>query len=100
MLLAVAKGLGINDDLVFAIDGCYAVIPLNRAFTRCHFSGFVIGNIALDFLLGFALADFRLLCCQKFINAIRSFIQRFRFCRSLLARSLPSLLRVSVCLCS
>ncbi|HMW48971.1 MAG TPA: hypothetical protein PKC70_11800, partial [Cellvibrionaceae bacterium] len=34
---------------------------------------------AFNFLFGFALADFGLLVCQKFINAIRSFIQRFRF---------------------
>src|SRR5690554_2218335 len=75
----MTKSLGIDNNLVFAIDSCYAVIALNHAFTGRHLGGFVIGDITFDFFLSFALTDFWLLCCEKFVNAIGCFIQSLGF---------------------
>src|SRR5690606_31473280 len=94
VLLTVPKGLGIDNDLVFAVDSGHTVITLNRAFARCHFGGFVIGDIAFDFFPGFALADFWLLSCEKFVDAIGSFIK----CVCFLLKSSGPLLTIATAL--
>lgn len=53
VFLAFAKGLGVDDDLVFLVHRGHAVIALDRALAGGHFGAFVIGEVALHFLVPF-----------------------------------------------
>ena len=55
MFLSFAKGLCVDDDLVFFVDTGHAVVALDGAFTGSHLRTFVIRDIALYFLFCFAL---------------------------------------------
>ena len=74
MLLTVTKGLGIDDDLMFAVDGGHTVITLNRALARCHLGRFIVGDITFYFFLDSALPNFWILSGKEFIDAIGGFI--------------------------
>jgi len=56
VFLTFAEGLGIDDDLVFLVHRGHSVIALNRALTGGHLAAFVIGDVALHFLVSFPLA--------------------------------------------
>ena len=56
MLLALAKGLGVDDDLMLPVHCGHAVIALERALAGGHLGAFVIGDVALHFLAAFTLA--------------------------------------------
>jgi len=51
VFLAFAKGLGIDDDLVFSVHRGHAVIALDCALAGGHLGTFVIGEVALHFLV-------------------------------------------------
>jgi hypothetical protein len=57
VLLAFAKGLCVNDNLVFPVYRCQSVITLDGAFAGGHLGAFVIGDITLHFLWSFAFPD-------------------------------------------
>ncbi len=56
MFLAFAKDLGIDDDLVFFIDGGDAIIALDGPFAGGHPGTFVIGDVTFYFPFYFAFA--------------------------------------------
>ena len=53
MFLAFAKGLGVDDDLVLLVHRGDPVIALDRALAGGHLGAFVIGDVALHFLVPF-----------------------------------------------
>src|SRR5690606_39570487 len=53
VFLAFANGLGVDDDLVLFIHRSHAVIALNRSLAGGHLGAFVIGDVALHFLVPF-----------------------------------------------
>ena len=65
VFLTFAKGLGIDDDLVFFVHRGHAVITLYCAFAGGHFAAFVIGDVALHFLAPLPLAILGLLVFRK-----------------------------------
>jgi len=56
VLLTFAKGLGVDDDLVFLVHCSHAVIALDGALAGGHLGASVIGDVALHFLAPFPLA--------------------------------------------
>ena len=54
MLLRLAKGLRMDDDLMPGIDGSHAVIALNHAVAGLHLGAVVVGDVALARLAGLA----------------------------------------------
>ncbi len=56
MVLAIAHGLGIEDDLMLGIDQHMRVIPLYDAVGGWHLRRFIVGDVALN--LGFDFASF------------------------------------------
>ena len=57
VLLPVTEGLGIDDDLVFFIDGGDTVVALDRAFGCLHLGTLIVGDIAFNFLFSLSLAS-------------------------------------------
>lgn len=50
VLLALTKGLYIDDDLVLFVDGRHTVVALDGAFTGGHFGRPIVGDVAFDFV--------------------------------------------------
>ena len=50
VFLTMTESLGVHDDLMFLVDGCDAVIPLNRSFRCRHLRRFIVGDVAFHFL--------------------------------------------------
>ena len=56
VFLALTKGLGIDNDLMFLIHRRDTGVTLNRAFARGHLGAFIVRDVTFDFLDLFALA--------------------------------------------
>jgi hypothetical protein len=55
VFLAFAKGLRIDDDLMFAVHRGHICVTLQRALTRRHLGRLVVGDVAFDFRYPFPL---------------------------------------------
>lgn len=56
MFLADAKGLRIDNDLMFAVDRRDSGITLDCAIARGHLRRFIVGDVTFHFLRFLALA--------------------------------------------
>ena len=70
MLLAFAKGLRIDNDLVFLVHRGHAVIALDCALARGHLGRFVIGDVAFDFFDAFAFTHPRFVLGEESVNLV------------------------------
>lgn len=68
MFLAFAKGLGIDDDLMFLVDCRHPVIALERALRSRHLGTLVVSEIALHLLASPALPLSGALRLQEVVN--------------------------------
>jgi len=56
LLLTLAKGLGIDDDLMLLVYRSQSIVALDRALLSGHLGRFIIGDVAFDFLASLTLA--------------------------------------------
>ncbi len=91
MVLAIAHGLAIDDDLMLVVDQSLGIIALNHAVGGWHFRRFIVGDIALN--LSFGLSLLRLVLFEKVIEAFDLPLET----RFLLLPSLTIRLRQIVC---
>lgn len=70
MLLRLAKGFGMDNDLMLAIHGGHPVVSLDNTMRGLHLGRFVIRDVAFSRLAGFVIVIF-----QPFFDFSRPFPQ-------------------------
>ena len=92
MLLGLAEGLGVYDDLMFGVDAGNPIVSLNHAFAGLDLGAFIVSDVALDG--GAAFAGFVVMLIEPglyFSSLFANRLHRLSFAFRLLEIGVPSI---------